>query len=51
MKREFQRFQSVKCGAKNVLFIKTALPNDENPTELIHTMLSDILENGLNKSR
>ena len=51
MKNDFQRFHSVKCAAKNVLFIKTVLPNDEHPLELVHTILSDIFETGSEKSR
>jgi hypothetical protein len=51
MKTEFRRFQSVKSGAKNVIFIKTMLPGDKHADGLVHAILSDILENGYQKTR
>lgn len=43
-----RRFQQLDSGAKNCLFIKTTL---SNPCELIHTILKDIYETQVQKSR
>lgn len=51
MKKDFRRFQSVKSGAKNVIFVRTMLPEDEDPDRLVHGILTDIMDNGYQKTR
>lgn len=43
-----RRFQQLDTGAKNCLFIKTTL---STPCELIHTILEDVYETQIQKSR
>ncbi|XP_058943579.2 THUMP domain-containing protein 1-like [Pocillopora verrucosa] len=46
-----KRFQAVLTGAVNVIFIKTNLPDSKDPTDLVHTVLNDMLEKGCKKTR
>lgn len=46
-----KRFQAVHSGANNVIFIKTNLPDFKDPTELVHTVLTDMLKTGCKKTR
>ena len=46
-----RRFQSVHSGANNVIFIKTNLLDDKDPSELIHYILTDIIQTGCRKTR
>ena len=46
-----KRFQAVLTGAVNVIFIKTNLPDSNDPTDLVHTVLNDMLEKGCKKTR
>lgn len=49
--KQEKRFQSVLSGAVNVIFIKTNLPDSEDPTDLVHTILTDMLKTGCKKTR
>lgn len=44
-----RRFRSMNSGAKHVVFIKCS--PEINPTELVHSMLSDIHTTKIRKSR
>ena len=46
-----RRFQSVLSGANNVVFIKTNLPEEKDPSELVHSILTDISQTGCKKTR
>lgn len=46
-----KRFQSVLSGAVNVIFIKTNLPDSKDPTDLVHTILTDMLKTACKKTR
>ena len=46
-----KRFQTVLTGAVNVIFIKTNLPDSKDPTDLVHTILTDMLKTGCKKTR
>ena len=46
-----KRFQAVLTGAVNIIFIKTNLPDSKDPTDLVHTVLNDMLEKGCKKTR
>ena len=46
-----KRFQAVLSGANNVIFIKTNLPDSKDPTDLVHTILMDMLKTGCKKTR
>ena len=48
-KKQERRFQSVLSGAKNVVFIECRAPVD--PSQLVHCILSDIKETGVQKTR
>lgn len=49
--KQEKRFQSVLSGATNVIFIKTNLPDSRDPTDLVHTILTDMLTSGCKKTR
>ena len=49
--KQEKRFQSVLSGAVNVIFIKTNLPDSKDPTDLVHTILTDMLKTGSKKTR
>ena len=49
--RHEKRFQAVLSGANNVIFIKTNLPDSKDPTDLVHTILTDMLKTGCKKTR
>jgi len=42
------RFQSILSGAKNIVFIKTTVPD---PSALVHTILSDVFETKQQKTK
>ena len=46
-----KRFQAMLSGANNVIFIKTNLPDCKDPTDLVHTILTDMLKTGCKKTR
>ena len=46
-----KRFQAVLSGANNVIFIKTNLPDSKDSTDLVHTILMDMLKTGCKKTR
>ncbi|KAJ7384097.1 THUMP domain-containing protein 1 [Desmophyllum pertusum] len=46
-----KRLQSVLSGAVNVIFIKTNLPDSKDPTDLVHTILTDMLKTACKKTR
>lgn len=47
-KHELRRFQNTNTKAKNLIFIRTTLPD---PSQLAHSILSDLLEKKVQKSR
>ncbi|XP_078376011.1 THUMP domain-containing protein 1-like [Oculina patagonica] len=49
--KQEKRFQAVLSGANNVIFIKTNLPDSKDPTDLVHTILTDMLKTGCKKTR
>ena len=46
-----RRFQAVISGANNVIFIRSSLPDNKNPVELVHHLLTDIATTGCKKTR
>ena len=46
-----RRFKSVLSGANNVVFIKCSLPEEKDPVELVHNILTDIANSATKKTR
>ena len=46
-----RRFQAVDSGAKNVIFIKSALPDDVCISSFVHHILEDLLKTKSKKAR
>ncbi|XP_032233846.2 THUMP domain-containing protein 1 isoform X2 [Nematostella vectensis] len=46
-----KRFQSFMSGAKNVVFIRTNLPDNAKPLDLVRSIFEDLQKNGKMKSR